>query len=78
MTDQIQPSWDDVPPFAKYIAMDGDGYWWWYEFKPNELQSERMWSLPPSKGRSGKVETYNPEWSSTLMTRPTKKKKSDV
>lgn len=29
-----KPSWNDAPEFAEYLAMDSDGTWYWYEFKP--------------------------------------------
>lgn len=29
-----KPSWDDAPKWAKYLAMDADGFWCWYENEP--------------------------------------------
>src|SRR5690606_32966667 len=31
------PSWDDAPEWARYLAQDKDGTWWWYEKKPRIL-----------------------------------------
>lgn len=29
-----KPDWLDAPEWARYLAQDGDGEWWWFEFKP--------------------------------------------
>lgn len=26
--------WKKAPDWARYIANDGDGTWWWFELKP--------------------------------------------
>lgn len=31
----MKPSWSDAPEWAKYLAMDEDGEWFWYENKPD-------------------------------------------
>lgn len=30
----MKPSWKDAPDWAKFVAMDGDERWYWYETKP--------------------------------------------
>ena len=35
----MKPDWKDAPEWARYLAMDKDGTWWWYEIKPNSNQS---------------------------------------
>ena len=30
----MKPSWDDAPEWAQWLAMDENGRWFWYEFKP--------------------------------------------
>lgn len=30
----MKPSWDDAPEWAKWLAVDPDGDWFWYENKP--------------------------------------------
>lgn len=30
----MKPSWKDAPEWAKYLAMDEDGTWTWFEEKP--------------------------------------------
>jgi hypothetical protein len=29
-----KPSWNDAPEWAKYLAQDDDGDWYWYEEEP--------------------------------------------
>lgn len=30
-----KPSWNDAPEWARWLARDDDGDWYWYESKPN-------------------------------------------
>lgn len=30
----MKPSWDDAPEWAQWLAMDGDGLWYWFEDRP--------------------------------------------
>lgn len=30
----MKPDWKDAPGWAKWLAMDGCGDWYWYEDKP--------------------------------------------
>ena len=34
MTDQTRPSWDDAPEWARFLAQDGTGNWYWWEIEP--------------------------------------------
>lgn len=38
-----KPSWDDAPSWATALAMDGSGWWYWYEETPVWSESERRW-----------------------------------
>jgi len=33
----MKPSWDDAPSWAKWLAMDEGGEWYWYEFEPKKF-----------------------------------------
>ncbi len=62
----MKPDWKDAPKWAKFLAMDSTGDWYWYEFEP-ELQS-RVW-----RDYSGNIELAlrNPQnWETTLEGRP--------
>lgn len=30
----MKPDWKDAPEWAQWLAMDGDGCWFWFEAKP--------------------------------------------
>lgn len=32
----MKPDWKDAPEWAKFLAMDSDGWWFWYEAEPVE------------------------------------------
>jgi hypothetical protein len=34
-----KPDWKDAPEWARYLAMDEFGVWWWFEYKPNYGQT---------------------------------------
>lgn len=34
----MKPDWKDAPDWANYLAMDGSGFWYWYEFKPTRVR----------------------------------------
>ena len=38
-----KPSWDDSPSWARYLAMDANGTWHWYEEEPIKCQYENEW-----------------------------------
>lgn len=29
-----KPTWDDAPKWAKFLAMDANFNWWWFECEP--------------------------------------------
>lgn len=35
----MKPSWKDAPAWAKYLAMDENGGWFWFEEKPTFVHS---------------------------------------
>lgn len=30
------PPWSKAPPWAKWRAMERDGFWWWFEQEPHK------------------------------------------
>jgi hypothetical protein len=66
----MKPEWKDAPEWAKYLAMDEDGTWWWYEFEP-KLGNGDIW-LYPDDGRMDEAEFTMKEyaWKETLEARP--------
>jgi len=47
----MKPEWKDAPPWAKWLAMDNNGDWWWYENEPvkNPTDNE-WWNAIPGEG----------------------------
>lgn len=31
-----KPDWKDAPEWANWLAMDENGNWFWYQYKPSE------------------------------------------
>lgn len=64
----MKPDWKDAPWWADYLAMDLNGYWFWYEFEP--LVSDGFIAWERSLGRAGQCFDQNSEWRNTLEQRP--------
>lgn len=62
----MKPDWKDAPNWANWLAMEGDGAWYWFEFEP-EIAHDFQWN--PVKGRSEYSGHSNP-WSDNLEARP--------
>lgn len=60
-----KPDWEDAPEWAKYLAQDKDGDWWWYEYTPD--QGKNSWDLPRCVGQSEKATKES--WTLTLESR---------
>ncbi len=39
----MKPDWKDAPEWANWLAMDGDGVWFWYELEPVWSPSYGVW-----------------------------------
>lgn len=63
-----KPSWEDAPVWAKYLAMDEDGEWFWYETKP--IIGTDMWNDRPGRYREANPINQEVDWKTTLETRP--------
>ena len=67
----MKPDWKDAPEWAKWLAMDGDGWWYWYARKP--IKDDAGWH---SEYRYSSVYKHSaapssPEWWETREQRPT-------
>jgi hypothetical protein len=63
----MKPDWKDAPEWAQYVAMDEDGDWYWYELKPELLDT--CW-LQSVSGQFDLVRFPFPEWQDSLEERP--------
>lgn len=61
----MKPKWEDAPEWAKFLAMDADGIWFWYENRPF-LGSGRFMN----NGGLAEWARFSPDWPSTLESRP--------
>lgn len=65
----MKPSWDDAPSWAQWLAMDGDGTWFWFEEQPYFLAVEGEWVCDAGNfSWTPKGPATNPE--DTLERRP--------
>ena len=65
----MKPSWDEAPEWANWLAMDGNGLWYWYEVEPDK--SDILGYFYAENG--GKyVAAISPtsEWTESLARRP--------
>jgi hypothetical protein len=62
-----KPDWKDAPKWARYVAMDSGGAWYWYEGMP-KLGSTSHYSNG-HKYELAHTEEY-PGWDRTLEARP--------
>lgn len=64
----IKPTWKEAPPWAQYLAQDGDGSWFWYEFKPEPSMTNPTWMR--QKGLLLRADADPGKWRDTLERRP--------
>lgn len=59
----MKPDWKDAPAWAKWLAMDGCGSWYWHEDKPE--YGHNGWVS------GGLIKLIrDPLWENTLEERP--------
>ena len=61
-----KPKWENAPHWAKFLSMDSDSLWWWYENKPY-LYDDCTWD---ASGLSRMAKLDNDNWKETLEQRP--------
>lgn len=70
----MKPDWKDAPEWAKFLAMDKDGTWHWYQEELYPDQDEGQWMFFGAHCRyeiAGKQNsTTDDEWKATLEPRP--------
>lgn len=67
----MKPDWDELPKWAKFIAMDESGRWCWFDKEPIRYGS--FW-VPPADGKHCDC-AKNKHWTTTMEKRPVKKNK---
>lgn len=38
----MKPDWKDAPGWARWLACDTDGEWWWFQLEP-EIDEDGFW-----------------------------------
>lgn len=64
----IRPNWKNAPPWAKWLAQDGDGTWYWYEFRPEPSTTNPVWMR--QQGVVVRADVAPSLWNETLERRP--------
>lgn len=69
----MKPNWDDAPDWAKWLAMDSCGTWYWHQNKPVLRQGPHeggrdYWE--PKRCSEIAMEPEVPNWQNTLERRP--------
>lgn len=62
----MKPDWKDAPEWANYLAMDADGYWYWYENLPWKC-ADLAWR---TVGQCQRVSQDANLWKDSLEKRP--------
>lgn len=60
-----KPLWSDAPSWAKWLAMDSSGSWYWYEQKPE--RGNRAWD---ADGELDLARLPDHEWEESLESKP--------
>lgn len=72
---QPAPSWEHAPAWARFVAMDADGQWSWYENRPypeTDLGSDEFTLWDADDGRIQPISSglHFDGWETTLQERP--------
>jgi hypothetical protein len=62
----MKPDWKDAPEWAKWLAMDRDGEWYWYEFEPAIANDQWL----QYGGRAADAGIADVRWDKSLEGRP--------
>lgn len=60
-------SWKDAPEWARWLAMDRDGIWFWFEWRPVILDDIGVWQAPRGRKRAA---IPSGDWKATRRERP--------
>lgn len=72
---QVRPNWNDAPEWARFVAMDADGQWSWYENRPypeTDLGSDEFTLWDADDGRIQPISSglRFDGWENSLQERP--------
>jgi len=58
----MKPDWSTAPEWARFLAMDANGAWYWYEERPRDGDETWMWVA----GKISIAVGYGTPWYETL------------
>jgi hypothetical protein len=67
-----KPDWKDAPEWARFLAMDENGQWFWFEDEPKCIDDDYLW-YPQGNGRfvgCWTVPDSREAWKDSLEQRP--------
>lgn len=66
----MEIQWVKAPIWAKYVACDHNGEWWWFEHKPCRNYETGTWSVKSGYCVGYKNDPYdNYEWADSMQRR---------
>ena len=66
----MKPSWGDAPEWARYLAKDKDGKWYWYRVEP-DCDGFHCWKTEFMEDyEDAKCSGGHPNWKKSLEERP--------
>lgn len=65
-----KPSWEDAPEWAKWLAQDECGLWFWYEVEKVECLDNEWIEIGNERLKKAGEGLKNPDWRLTLEARP--------
>ena len=64
----MKPNWKDAPEWANWLAMEGDGGWYWFEDEP-KIGHDYTWIPVGGKSRI-QYSGHETPWSDNIEQRP--------
>jgi len=64
----MKPDWKDAPEWAKWLALNEYGEWWWYEMEPLLFYMAGHWHA--ESGRKLRVSPDMVNWQDSLEAKP--------
>lgn len=64
-----KPDWKDAPKWAKWLAQDAPGEWYWHEEIPKDGDQDWI-SHKRYDIAAFKLDSANPNWRATLEAKP--------
>ena len=66
----MKPDWNDAPKWAKWLAMDADGAWYWFQERPHLRNVHVVEWENHLGGKAVMAAAKNDEWRESLESRP--------